>query len=123
MNRREKAIEINTSNCFIHDYLLLFSRGLTNIPHAEIYLKYDAEGNHLKTGISKDSSSRHSEREIDGGDVVVIGNRSREKAAKTERFMVERNPGPDNNEPWAGKRNPDHPNYDPDYIPRHMRKE
>ncbi|EGC17608.1 hypothetical protein HMPREF9098_0934 [Kingella denitrificans ATCC 33394] len=35
--------------------------------------------------------------------------------------MVERNPGPENKEPWAGKRNPNHPNYDPNYVPYHMR--
>ncbi|EEG33617.1 hypothetical protein NEIFLAOT_01325 [Neisseria flavescens NRL30031/H210] len=43
------------------------------------------------------------------------------RAEKIERFLTERNPGPENKEPWAGKRKVGHPNYDPNYIPKHMR--
>ena len=59
--------------------------------------------------------------EVGDGDVIPIGKRPRNKAAEIERNLVERNPGPENKEPWAGKRKPGHPNYDPNYIPHHMR--
>ncbi len=96
-------------------------RNTLNSEPTEIYIKRDAEGNRLKTGISQKADDRYSSAEIDRGRVDVIGNRPRDKAAKLERFMVERKPGPDNNEWWAGKRDPTHENYDPNYVPPHMR--
>ncbi len=41
---------------------------------------------------------------------------------KLERNLAERYPGPDNDEPWAGKRKSGHKNYDHNYVPAHMRK-
>lgn len=87
----------------------------------EIYQKYDAEGNYLKTGISQNANTRYTDAEIDGGEVRVIGERPRNKAVQTERNITERNPGPDNKESWAGKRDPSHPNYDPNYVPPHIK--
>ena len=51
-----------------------------------------------------------------------MGTRPRIRAAEIERFIVERKPGPENKEPWAGKRDPTHSNYDPNYIPPHRQK-
>ncbi|MCP4297487.1 MAG: hypothetical protein GY786_17960, partial [Proteobacteria bacterium] len=93
-----------------------------NREQTEIYIKRDADGNNEKIGISKDSATRYTQQELDGGKAVPIGNRPRVRAAEIERFMVERKPGPQNKEPWAGKRDPSHKNYDPDYVPPHMSK-
>ncbi|WP_201511870.1 hypothetical protein [Psychrobacter alimentarius] len=87
----------------------------------EIYQKYDAEGNYLKTGISQNANTRYTDAEIDGGRIRVIGERPRNKAVQIERNITERNPGPDNKESWAGKRDPSHPQYDPNYIPPHIK--
>ncbi len=87
----------------------------------EIYQKYDAEGNYLKTGISQNANTRYTDAEIDGGRIRVIGERPRNKAVQIERNITERHPGPDNKESWAGKRDPSHPKYDPNYIPPHIK--
>jgi hypothetical protein len=88
----------------------------------EIYIKRDVDGNYEKTGITKDSNTRYSQEELNGGDVEPIGTRPRDRAAEIERFMVERKLGPQNKELWAGKRDPLHENYDPNYKPPHMNK-
>ena len=89
----------------------------------EIYQKYDAEGNYLKTGISQNANTRYKDSEMQGGFLDIIGERPRNKAVQIERNITERRPGPDNKESWAGKRDPSHPNYDPDYVPPHMKKD
>jgi hypothetical protein len=83
---------------------------------ADVYKRYDADGNYLKTGISQDANTRYTKDEISGGKVEVETTVSRTEAAKIERIEVETNPGPLNKEPWAGKKDPTHPNYDPNYI-------
>ena len=93
---------------------------LNNEP-TTIYKKVDGNDNILKYGISNNPRTRYTKMEVGDGDVIPIGKRPRNKAAEIERNLVERNPGPENKEPWAGKRKPGHPNYDPNYIPHHMR--
>ena len=99
-----------------------FPHGNTkNNAPTEIYRKVDKNGNFLKNGISRNAKTRYTEDELAGGRTIVIGTRPRDRAEKIERFLTERNPGPENKEPWAGKRKVGHPNYDPNYIPKHMR--
>ncbi len=88
----------------------------------DIYIRIDKDGNHLKPGIAKDASKRYPKKELlDGKEAVEIGNRPRDRAAKIERFLSERKDYPDDNVLWSGKRDPSSPNYDPNYIPKHMR--
>ena len=73
---------------------------------ATLYEKYDKEGNFLKHGITKheDPVKRYTAKEVDGGTVVRTDRGPRSEMIKKERDLVERNPGPDNRERWAGKR-------------------
>lgn len=93
---------------------------LNNEP-TTIYRKVDENGNLQKYRISKNPDTRYTKDEVGKGNVIPIGKRPRNKAAEIERNLVERNPGPENKEPWAGKRKLGHPNYDPNYVPHHMR--
>jgi len=94
---------------------------LDNTP-TEIYQRVSEFDNiYQKTGIANDAMRRYAVDELGGDIIIPLGTRPRVQAAAIERFIVERWPGPLNREPWAGKRNPGHPNYDPDYIPYHMR--
>jgi RHS repeat-associated protein len=80
---------------------------------ATLYGKFDKNGKFLKWGISDDPQTRYSSKELNGGYVKEYRNGSRSDILKMERRLVERYPGPDNHEPWAGKKNPGHPNYQP----------
>jgi hypothetical protein len=73
---------------------------------ATLYGKYDREGKFSKWGITKheDPSKRYSKKAIDGGEVRPVERGPRSDMAKKERDKIETNPGPDNREPWAGKR-------------------
>jgi hypothetical protein len=73
---------------------------------ATLYGKYDREGKFSKWGITKHAnpSKRYSKKAIDGGEVRPVEQGPRSDMAKKERDRVETNPGPDNHEPWAGKR-------------------
>ncbi|PAU63845.1 RHS repeat domain-containing protein, partial [Pseudomonas indica] len=73
---------------------------------ATLYEKYDKDGNFLKHGITKheNPAKRYTAKQIDGGTVVRTDRGPRSEMIKKERDLVERSPGPDNREPWAGKR-------------------
>ncbi|WP_271008960.1 RHS repeat domain-containing protein [Paucibacter sp. B51] len=73
---------------------------------ATLYEKFDKEGNFLKHGVTKheDPVKRYTAKEIDGGTVVRTDRGPRSEMIKKERDLVERKPGPENREPWAGKR-------------------
>lgn len=73
---------------------------------ATLYEKYDRDGNFLKHGITKheDPVKRYTAREINGGTVVRTDRGPRNEMIKKERDLVERRPGPENREPWAGRR-------------------
>jgi RHS repeat-associated protein len=70
------------------------------------YEKYDKEGKFEKHGITKheNPSKRYSKKEINGGRVDPVERGPRKEMLKKERDLVERQPGPKNREPWAGKR-------------------
>ena len=90
------------------------TKGTSNPPHgntldnrpATLYEKYDKDGNFLKHGITKheDPSKRYTKAQIGGGEIRPIERGPRAEIAKKERDRVERSPGPENREPWAGKR-------------------
>jgi len=73
---------------------------------ATLYEKYDKDGNFLKHGITKheDPAKRYTAKQIDGGTVVRTDCGPRCEMIKKERDLVERRPGPDNRERWAGNR-------------------
>lgn len=73
---------------------------------ATFYRKVDEENNLRKWGITKheDPRKRYSKNEIGGGDVQTMERGPRREMLRKERELVETNPGPDNHEPWAGKR-------------------
>ena len=71
---------------------------------AYIYEKYDKDGNFLKYGVTQDLKRRYTKEELAGGRLHPIGVGPRRKMLEKERDLVERKPGPDNKEPWAGKR-------------------
>ena len=73
---------------------------------ATLYEKYDKNGDFLKHGVTKheDPHDRYSSKAIGGGTVVRTDRGPRSEMIKKERDLVERNPGPDNKESWAGKR-------------------
>lgn len=67
---------------------------------------YDKNGEFRKHGMTKhaDPKSRYTKKQIGGGKVVRTDRGPRKDIAKKERDLVETDPGPDNHEPWAGKR-------------------
>ena len=73
---------------------------------ATLYAKYDKDGNFLKHGVTKheDPTKRYTKKQIDGGRVDFVERGPRNEILKKERDRVERNPGPDNKERWAGTR-------------------
>ncbi|MDP8100126.1 hypothetical protein, partial [Pasteurella atlantica] len=90
----------------------------------DVYKLYDKDGNFLKYGISKDHNTRYSKKELNLGRTKQLGTKKipRKRAEKIERYLTEKKPGIMNKESWAGKRDPNHPNYDPNYIPKYKRK-
>jgi RHS repeat-associated protein len=80
---------------------------------ATLYAKYDAEGSFEKWGITFHENPRHrySAEEIAEGMVARMRRGPRTEMLQKERRLVERAPGTDNFEPWAGRRKPGHPNY------------
>jgi RHS repeat-associated protein len=71
---------------------------------ATLYEKYDADGIFLKHGISQNPSKRYTQKELNGGYLIETQTGPRNELLKIERDLVERFPGPQNKEPWAGKR-------------------
>ena len=74
---------------------------------ATLYKLFDGFGNFLKWGISQNPGTRYSGIFLgslggDGGSVEPIMSGPRSDMLDIERENVERNPGPLNNEPWAG---------------------
>ena len=71
-----------------------------------MYEKYDKDGTFLKHGVTKheDPVKRYTAKQIEGGTVVRTDCGSRCEMIKKERDLVECRPGPENHEPWAGKR-------------------
>ena len=73
---------------------------------ATLYGKFDKNGNFEKWGISQDASSRYSRKELAGGRLKEYRKGPRDQMLNQERRLVERYPGPKNNESWAGSKRP-----------------
>ena len=73
---------------------------------ATLYQKFDRNGNFRKWGVTKheDPAKRYTRKQIDGGEVRSVERGPRDEMLRKERDLVERRPGPDNREPWAGRR-------------------
>jgi len=69
---------------------------------AYLYRLYDSEGNYLKTGISKNPTSRYTKTFMQDKYMEIMQSGSRRQMLNLERFIVERDPGPLNREPGAG---------------------
>ncbi len=70
---------------------------------ASLYQKYDKAGNYQKTGVTQSVKTRYSKKQMAGGRLDEVESGPRREMLKKEREMVEKNPGPENHEPWAGK--------------------
>src|SRR3974390_1101596 len=69
---------------------------------AWLYAKMDQNGHFLKWGVSVDWQTRYSGPELNGGRLVPVGRGPRDEILWIERALVEKYPGPENKEPWAG---------------------
>lgn len=71
-----------------------------------LYKKVDRHENFLKWGITKhiDPNKRYTKKQRNGGRVIPMKRGPRNKMIRLERRLVERYPGPENKERWAGKR-------------------
>jgi hypothetical protein len=68
-----------------------------------LYQLTDAEtGAHLKWGISSNPGGRYTATQMEGKVMTQIQTGTRVDIAAVERQLVERLPGPENLEPWAG---------------------
>ena len=74
----------------------------TSSAKAYLYRLSDSEGNYLKTGISKDPGTRYPKSFMRDKDMEILQSGTRREMLNLERFIVERDPGPLNLEPWAG---------------------
>jgi RHS repeat-associated protein len=83
----------------------------TNTTEATLYGKFDNDGNFLKWGKSQNPQYRYTNTELDGGYVKPYRTGPTDQILDQERKLVERFPGPENNELWSGWKNPTHPNY------------
>lgn len=64
-----------------------------------VYRKMDENGNFLKNGITINPKSRYKKQDMEGKTLEVIGGNKtlpRDRAVAVERFLTERNPGPEN---------------------------
>ena len=82
----------------VHGNSLLSNR------EAFLYRKVAADGSFRKWGVTDSLRKRYSSGELDGGQLIVHDRGLRSRILKLERDLVETNPGPDNHEPWAGRR-------------------
>jgi len=60
-------------------------------------------GEYLKTGICQNPLSRYSQTFMRGKEMEILQQGSRREMLNLEPFIVERDPGPLNREPWAGR--------------------
>jgi len=69
-----------------------------------LYQLYTDDGQFLKWGISQDMNTRYSGKFMTDKQIFPYAKGSRADMLRLERQMVETQPGPLNNEPWAGRR-------------------
>lgn len=70
---------------------------------AYLYRLSTRGGDYLKTGISKNPGTRYTKTFMEDKKMVILQSGSRREMLNLERYIVERDPGPLNYEPWAGK--------------------
>lgn len=89
------------------------THGNTKTPdtQATLYGKFDKDDNFLKWGKSQVPNTRYTSTELAGGYVKPYRIGPTDQILDRERRLIERFPGPENNEQWAGWTNPSHPNY------------
>jgi RHS repeat-associated protein len=81
---------------------------------AELYKKYDPKtGEFKKWGVAANSKKRYSQKKLAGDEVDPVARGPRKKMLEMERDLVETRPGPENREPWAGKRLGEEPRWRP----------
>jgi hypothetical protein len=70
------------------------------------YIKVDKDDQLLKHGVTQheDPRKRYTREQVGEGRVKLMERGPRKEMLKKERDLVETNPGPENREPWAGKR-------------------
>ncbi|MFO0831448.1 MAG: RHS repeat-associated core domain-containing protein [Phycisphaerales bacterium] len=71
---------------------------------AYLYGRYDAQGNFLKWGVTRNMATRYSKKELAGGTLSKVAEGPRRLMLQQERELVETQPGPLNHERWAGCR-------------------
>ena len=69
-----------------------------------LYNRFDAEGNFQKRSITQDTNTQYTASDLNGSRLRPYRTGSRSEILNRERRLVERFPGSDNNEPWAGSR-------------------
>ncbi len=52
--------------------------------------------------MAEDSHRRFTKKEIAGGHIIDVARGPRREMLARKQELVERNPGPENREPWAG---------------------
>jgi RHS repeat-associated protein len=77
---------------------------LSSMRTTYLYRLEDASGNYLKTGITSrlNPFSRYTQGFLTNKTMRILTTGSRREMVNLERFIVERDPGPLNKEPWAG---------------------
>jgi hypothetical protein len=70
-----------------------------------LYAKYDEDSNFLKWGKTDNPTGRYSKPKLNGGKIEVLGEGgSITDIKKLERELIEKMPGIDNHESWAGSK-------------------
>ncbi len=69
---------------------------------AYLYRVSNIEGDYLKTGISQSPLTRYPKSFMGDKNMEILQTGTRRETLSLERFIVERDPGPLNREPWAG---------------------
>lgn len=69
-----------------------------------LYQKFDKGGNFLKWGKTQNLDTRYTKEQLDGGWLERYDSGNAIEIHAKERNKVETDPGPENKEPWAGKR-------------------
>jgi hypothetical protein len=69
-----------------------------------LYKKFDSDGNFLKWGKTQNLDTRYTKEQLNGGFIEEYDSGSASEIHVKERNKVETDPGPENKEPWAGKK-------------------
>jgi hypothetical protein len=67
-----------------------------------LYRLVDDDGNYLKTGITNNRRWRYTQAFLSNKRMIILTQGNRANIAALERFIIERDPGPLNFDPYAG---------------------